>query len=152
MHPKLRDRSPTSRRGRVVAIALVVLVTAAGCVRPARDDPDPPRRDADTIADAAIGQRLTITAGVDRRLSDRSFIVRDADLPDDGLLVVTLAPTHVWYPVLVTVTGTVRMFHPADFAWLRLSERSRYTAFDARKVLLADEVKVWAPDDPRSST
>ena len=135
-----------------MSVALVVLFAAAGCSDSGREDPDPPRRDRDTIADAAIGERLTITASVDRRLSDRSFVISDADLPDDGLLVLTRTPTRVWYPVLITVTGTVTMFHLADFGWLRLGERSRHTAFDGRKVLLADEIRVWAPIASPSSS
>jgi hypothetical protein len=80
-----------------------------------------------------------------------SFVVRDADLPIDGLLVLTREPVEVWYPVLVTLTGSVVMFRYADFADVTLGPSVRYGAFEGRKAIRADEVRVWADDDSRPS-
>jgi hypothetical protein len=52
----------------------------------------------------------------------------------------------------VTVTGTVTVFHLADFTDSRLGDPGRYTAFEGRRAILADDVRVWAPDMPPSST
>jgi hypothetical protein len=42
----------------------------------------------ETIATTRLGQRLTLTPSVDRLLETRAFVVRDVDLPPDGLLVL----------------------------------------------------------------
>ena len=67
------------RRLNALPIALVILMCATGCFHRTRTDPDPPRPERNTIADVVIGELLTITAGVERRLSAASFIVRDVD-------------------------------------------------------------------------
>ena len=127
-----------------VALALALATTSA-CSGGPEEQPAPPRpKYRMTIANAEVGERLTITAGVHRCLSGTSFVVRDADLPVDGLLVVTREPVEVWYPVLVTLTGSVVMFRYADFAPATLGPSVLYDTFEGRKAIRADEVRVLA--------
>jgi hypothetical protein len=127
-----------------VALALVVATTSA-CSGGPEEKPAPagPKYRM-TIANADVGARLTITAGVHRCLSGSSFVVRDADLPIGGLLVLAREPVEVWYPVLVTVTGSVVVFRYADFAPATLGPSVLYGKFQGRKAIRADEVRVWA--------
>jgi hypothetical protein len=127
-----------------VALALALATTSA-CSGTPEENPAPPRpKYRMTIANADVGEQLTITAGVHRCLSGTSFVVRDADLPVGGLLVLAREPVEVWYPVLVTLTGSVVMFRYADFAPAALGPSVLYGKFEGRKAIRADEVRVWA--------
>jgi hypothetical protein len=143
-----RERTDVPHRLRSYAapIALaLVLATASACSGGPEDEPEPVRPDyRTTIARSELGDRLTVTAGVERCLSRTSFVVRDADLPANGLLIVVHTPVAVWYPVLVTVTGTVMLFRYGDFTEIRLGGRASYAAFDGNKAILAEKIRVWS--------
>ena len=134
--------------GRLVAWCLVLLacVSVFACTssveevapEPSREPPAP----VDTIAASEVGDRLTVTASVTEVPPGRAFVVRDADLPGEGLLV--LGDAEVRVPVLVTVEGTVELFAFDRFRdRYELSDAASYRRFEDRKVLVADEARSW---------
>jgi hypothetical protein len=140
-----------SRRTRQRALALLLLVV--GLVTPActsshDEDHDPrPTRNAvlDTIAASTVGDRLTVTAGVAQMPDKRSFIVRDVDLPDAGLLVLGVHPAGLRPNDLVTAEGTIALFRFEHFrSPYQLSDAAAYASFEGRKCLVSENVRSWA--------
>ncbi|MCA2219029.1 hypothetical protein [Jidongwangia harbinensis] len=130
-------------------MVLAVCLALAGCDAPWRDEiPEPePTRSAvlDTIAATDVGERLVLTASVATVLGDRAFVVRDVDLPDDGLLVLTTTSTGFRAPDLVSVEGTVRRFTFAGFKVpFGLSGPRPFQLFEGRKVLVAAKAQSLA--------
>ena len=127
---------------------MVMCLALAGCDVSADPEPEPmPSRSAplDTIAAAAEGERIVLTAGVTGVLSDRAFVVGDVDLPDEGLLVLTPAAVDVAAPDLVTVDGVLRKFtFPAFRVPFGLVQAGPYEPFEGRKVLVAADVRSLA--------
>ncbi len=132
--------------GRLAAWCLVLLacLSALACSSPDEAAPEPSQRPPPlgTIAASEVGDRLILTASVTDVPSARSFVVRDADLPEEGLLVLGEAAVRV--PVLVTVEGTVQRF---AFELFRdrygLTDPAAYRRFEGRKILVADEVRSY---------
>lgn len=133
--------------GRIVAWCLLLLTCFAmvACSSDKQPAPEPSRRPPppNTIEASEIGDRLTITASVADVPPGRSFVIRDTDLPDDGLLVLGTAEVRV--PALVTVEGTVQRFTFLAFGdRYELADPSAYRRFEGRKVMVADEIRSWA--------
>jgi hypothetical protein len=98
-----------------------------------------------TIADSPIGAGLTITAVLTAVLSERSFIVDDVDLPDQGLLVLGNLPDGAQPRDLLTVRGVIAAFDFEHFATTYdLDQEARYRPFHDRKILVAHDVRSWA--------
>ncbi len=135
----------TLRRA-AVAAGLAGALLSGGCTR--EPAPEPPRPaetgPASTLARAAVGDRLTVTASVDRVVGDGGFVVRDVDLTDGTLLVLTRQAVEVRPPQLVTVEGTVVLFSYGDLdGGPGLGDAAGYRAFDGQKALAAGRVTVW---------
>ena len=128
------------------AAALVLLTgAAASCsagyhpVPAITANPSPSGVVLKTIANRAVGEHITLTAILSRVLNDEAFVVRDVDLPDQGLLVLGELPTRTSPPALVTVTGVIAVHHPED-----LLQDSALADFVDRKIVVADTVRSWA--------
>lgn len=140
----MAGQRPTRRTA--IAAGLAAVLIAAGCGRgPA---PEPPRSAGtgppSTIARAEIGGRLTVTAAVDRLVDDGAFVVRDADLTDGALLVLTTTRTQASPPELVTLDGVVILFaYDGLAARYGLRAPEPYRAFEGQRALAADQVTVW---------
>ncbi|MEU8214014.1 hypothetical protein AB0B85_32970 [Micromonospora sp. NPDC049044] len=104
--------SRTHGRVRPAAATLsAVVLLAGGCTgEPAAPRPSPvptPTTAPGTVARAEVGDLLTVTASVERVITDGAFVVRDVDLTDGALLVLSTGLTVPAAPQLVTVEGTV---------------------------------------------
>jgi hypothetical protein len=144
-----RIRPPSGRHTRAWLIVLLVCLALVGCDTPRRDEipePDPTHSEVlDTIAATDPGERLVLTASVTSVLAHRAFVVRDADLPQNGLLVLTTARTELQAPDLVSVDGTVRHFTFESFkAPFGLPDPIPFRPFEGRKVLVAATVQSLA--------
>jgi hypothetical protein len=132
--------------GRLVAwcLALVACLSLLACTSSDEATPDPSRPPPlNTIEASEVGDRLTVTASVAGVPEEGSFVVEDADLPDDGLLVLSEAEVQV--PALVTVEGTIERFAFDRFSGrYGLTDAAAYRRFDGRKILVADQVRSWA--------
>lgn len=133
--------------GRLVAWCLVFVTCLAvvACGSSEKPTPEPSRRPPPmgTIEASEVGDRLTITASVTDVPAGRSFVVRDVDLPDEGLLV--LGEAAVQAPALVTVEGTIERFTFDRFGdRYALTDPAFYRRFEGRKVLVADQIRSWA--------
>lgn len=135
------------RRRWSLVVGPTVALLAAGCTsRPApRPTPEPTSTvRLGTVARAEVGERLTVTAAVERVITDAAFVVRDADLTDGALLVLSPASPGPEPPQLVTVRGTV-----IQFSYRELDDRYRlgpggpYRTFEGKRALVAAEVTVW---------
>lgn len=138
-------RHDRMRPALAVLPAVVLLVT--GCTSPPaapRPSPAPlPTTRPGTVARAEVGDRLTVTAAVDRVITDTAFVVRDADLTDGTLLVLTAGPSAPAPPQLVTVRGTVIRFAHRDLSdRYRLGSPGPYRAFEGGRALVAQELTV----------
>ena len=132
------------RSGLVVLISVGLVVAGCGGSRKA-PGPEltshPPR---DTVARAQVGDRLLITATVERVLGAGSFVARDVDLPPEGLLVIVdIAPDGLRSTVLVQVDGVVAIFRVRDFPEIVAGDASPYGPFEGKKALVAARVRVW---------
>ncbi len=133
----------------VLLIFLVVACTPQGRGRGTELTEPPPTGSATapprTIPDSEIGDRLTVTAGLVTIISERSFVIRDVDLPDRGLLALGDLPDHARPDDLLTVRGVIDTF---DFDRLAgtygLVPDDRYDRFRGVKILLAHDVRSWA--------
>ncbi|MEU7932371.1 hypothetical protein [Micromonospora echinofusca] len=138
------------RRGRVrpaLAALPAVVLLVTGCTNPpAAPQPSPepvPTTRPGTVARAEVGDRLTVTATVDRVISDTAFVVRDVDLTDGILLVLTTGPSAPAPPQLVTVRGTVIRFSHRDLDdRYRLGSPGPYRVFEGGRALVAYELTV----------
>jgi hypothetical protein len=132
--------------GRLTAWCLVVLACLSVFACSSSDEPTPepsPSPPLNTIEASEVGDRLTVTASVADVPAGRSFVVRDVDLPDDGLLV--LGESDVRVPALVTVVGTIERFTFDRFSdRYELTDAAAYRRFEGRKILVADDVRSWA--------
>ncbi|MER7459265.1 hypothetical protein [Micromonospora sp. NPDC126480] len=133
------------RRVAVVA-GLAAALLSGGCTR--EPEPEPPRPAStsppSTLARAEVGDRLTVTAAVERIIDDGAIVVRDVDLTDGSLLVLTRQAVEARPPQLVTVEGTVVRFVYGDLAGERgLGDPETYRAFDGQKALAAGRITVW---------
>jgi hypothetical protein len=137
-----------SRDQLLPTLLLLMCLLASACTTSSDDeDPVPPTRSAvlDTIATTRLGQRLTLTASVDRLLETRAFVVRDVDLPPDGLLVLGDRPPGLRAPDLVRVQGMIQLFTFNGLgAAYHLTNAARYSRYERRKVLVADLIRSWA--------
>ena len=145
----VRIRPPSGRHTRAWPVVLLVCLALVGCDTPRQEEipePGPTRGEVlDTIAATDTGERLVLTASVVSVLADRAFVVRDADLPRDGLLVLTTARTELGAPDLVSVDGTVRQFTFESFRVpFALPEPIPFRSFEGRKVLVAAKVQSLA--------
>ncbi|WP_431918824.1 hypothetical protein [Micromonospora wenchangensis] len=140
------------RRHRSVRRALVTVPMAAllitGCTdRPADPPPTPEPAPTDrrgTVARAEVGAELTVTAAVDRVVTDTAFVLRDVDFTDGRLLVLSSDPVTAQPPQLVTVRGTVIEFsHRELSARYDLGPAGSYRDFAGGRALAAREVTVW---------
>ncbi|MEU4366616.1 hypothetical protein [Micromonospora chersina] len=85
-----------------------------------------------------------MTATVERVITDTAFVVRDADLTDGALLVLSPASPAPEPPQLVTVRGTVIQFSHRDLDdRYRLGSGGPYRTFEGKHALVAAEVTVW---------
>ncbi|RKN47665.1 hypothetical protein D7223_12995 [Micromonospora endolithica] len=130
----------------MAALASVVLL-AAGCTGESaapRPSPEPaPTTARGTVARAEVGDRLTVTASVERVITDAAFVVRDVDLTDGTLLVLITGPSIPAPPQLVTVQGTVIRFSHRDLTdRYDLGPPGPYRAFEGGRALVAQEITV----------
>jgi hypothetical protein len=133
-------------RPAVAAIPAVILL-AAGCTSgPATPQPSPapaPTTAAGTVARAEVGDLLTVTASVERVITDTAFVVRDVDLTNGTLLVLSTGQSVPAPPQLVTVQGTVIRFSHRDLTdRYRLGPPGPYRAFEGGRALVAHELTV----------
>jgi hypothetical protein len=128
--------------GVVLVGALIIAVWAAP-----QKVPDANPTDATpigTMARAQPGDRLVITAGVVRVLSTDAFIVNDADLPPQGLLVLSPAvPNGVRQTALVRLDGVVTFFRSSEFPHLSLGDSALLRPYEDEKALIADQITLW---------
>lgn len=133
-------------RGTTLGLWLVLILALAPACRPgcARDDAAPrpsPTALLDTVEASTVGTRLIVTAGVAEVLTPQSFVVEDADLPDQGLLVLSDARTDLHRHDLVTVYGAIDRFdYPRFASRLQLNGPGSYRPFEGRKILVAADV------------
>ena len=152
--PTGSGRSRNRRLAAVFVAVVAVLAVAAGFVlwlAPSRylpwdsEPPEPkPERSVtvNTIARLRPGDRHVVTAGVGAVLAERAVVVRDVDLPEQGLLVLTATATDLRAPVLVTVDGVIRLFTFDAFRVpFGLTDPAVYHPFEGRKVLVAGRVR-----------
>ena len=143
------------RLKRLAAPAIVLLIFAvAACTSPGRwhgTEPTAPAPSTSTpatvrtIADSAIGDRVTVTAVLATIISERSFVVQDVDLPDRGLLALGHLPENTSPTDLLTMRGVIATFDFDRLAWTSgLGPDSRYEKFLDRKILIAHDVRSWA--------
>ena len=135
-----------------VLAALLLLLTA--CISPGRwhsAHPTTPASTASstaspsTIANSQVGDRLTVTAMLVSVISARSFVVGDADLPDQGLLALGHLPEHARPADLLTLRGVIDTFDFDRLAWTYgLVPDDGYDAFRGQKILIANDVRSWA--------
>lgn len=137
-------RPDPSRRLAVWWLALLVCFSASACSSSDKATPEPSRGPLlNTIEASEVGDRLTVTASVADVLPGRSFVVRDVDLPDNGLLV--LGQAQVRAPALVTVEGTIERFTFDRFGdRYELIDTAAFLRFEGRKVLVAEDIRSWA--------
>lgn len=135
---------------RRIARCLVLLTCFSAFACSSSDEVTPePRRSPPlgTIEASELGDQLTVTASVADLPVGHSFVVRDVDLPDDGLLVLGEADVRV--PALVTVVGTIERFSFDRFRdRYQLAERPAYVRFEGRKILVAEKIHSWASTEP----
>jgi hypothetical protein len=125
-------------------LALLACFSATACSSPDEATPEPSRSPLlNTIEASEVGDRLTVTASVTDVLPGRSFVVRDVDLPDDGLLV--LGEAQVRAPALVTAEGVIERFTFDRFRdRYELADAAAFLRFEDRKFLLAEDIRSWA--------
>ncbi|GAB3838090.1 hypothetical protein GCM10029963_03780 [Micromonospora andamanensis] len=153
----LRSRGPRrARRGgsvrlqlrhAAVAAGLAAVLVGTGCARDPVAEPPPPSTGTsppNTLARVEVGDALTVTAAVDRVVDERALVVRDIDLADGTLLVLTRRAVAASPPQLVTVEGTVVTFSYRGLAARHhLTDPAEYRSFEGRKALVAGQVTVW---------
>ncbi|WFF00255.1 hypothetical protein [Micromonospora sp. WMMD964] len=125
-----------------------VVLLAGGCTdEPAAPQPSPvptPTTAPGTVARAQVGDQLTVTATVETVITESAFVVRDVDLTDGTLLVLSTGPSVPAAPQLVTVEGTVIRFSHGDLTGrYHLGPRGPYRAFEGGRALVARELTVW---------
>ncbi|SCG60249.1 hypothetical protein [Micromonospora halophytica] len=135
------------KQAAVAALAAVVLLRA-GCTgesaAPQTSAEPAPTTPPGTVARAKVGDQLTLTASVERVITDTAFAVRDVDLTNGTLLVLSTAASPPSPPQLVTVQGTViRFSHPELTDRYRLGPQAPYRAFEGGRALVAREITVW---------
>ncbi|MEV1155980.1 hypothetical protein AB0J27_11315 [Micromonospora chokoriensis] len=134
-------------RSAVVTLSAVVLLVGGCTGEP--EAPQPSREPAPTtapgtVARAEVGDQLTVTASVERVITDSAFVVRDVDLTDGTLLVLSTGLSVPAAPQLVTVEGTVIRFSHRDLTGrYQLGPPGPYRAFEGGRALVARELTVW---------
>ncbi|MEV4544369.1 hypothetical protein [Micromonospora echinaurantiaca] len=135
------------RRAAITAGLILAALSSAGCTWDPAPQPSPRTASTSppsTLARAEIGDRLTVTAAVERVVDDAAFVVWDVDLADDPLLVLTRQVVEAAPPQLVTVEGTVVRFSYRDLVGRPgLGDPDAYRSFEGQKALAADQVTVW---------
>ncbi|MEW2386094.1 hypothetical protein AB0873_28945 [Micromonospora sp. NPDC047707] len=131
-----------------LAALTAVALSTAGCTDPpAAPAPSPepaPTTRPGTVARAQVGDRLTVTATVDRIITDTAFVIRDVDLTDGTLLVLSAGASAPAPPHLVTVQGTVIRFAHGDLAdRYALGPSGPYQAFKGGPALVAQALTAW---------
>lgn len=135
------------RRPALTALLLVPLLVT-GCTGP-EPEPEPslepsPTSSLGTVAKAEVGDRLTVTAAVERIITDTAFVVRDADLTGGTLLVLSAGTSPPAPPQLVTVEGTVIRFSHRELTdRYRLGPPGAYRDFEGGPAVTAETVRVW---------
>ncbi|GIJ80943.1 hypothetical protein SAMN05443287_104526 [Micromonospora phaseoli] len=133
-------------RRAAIATGLAAVLVVTGCTHePVADPPARPGATSppSTLTRVAVGDQMTVTAAVDRIVDD-ALVVRDVDLTEGTLLVLTEQAVDASPPQLVTVEGTVVRFSYRDLAaHHRLSDREAYRPFEGQKALVASRVTVW---------
>ncbi|MEU8327903.1 hypothetical protein [Micromonospora sp. NPDC048839] len=139
------------RKSRVrpaVAMLSAVVLLVGGCTgEPAAPQPSPvptPTTPPGTVARAKVGDHLTLTASVERVITNGAFVVRDVDLTDGTLLVLSTGLSVPAAPQLVTVEGTVIRFSHRDLTGrYHLGSPRPYRAFEGGRALVARELTAW---------
>jgi hypothetical protein len=126
-----------------------MLVLLTGCSAFSNRDavePEPTRSTAlNTMDTVSVGTRLTVTAAVASLITPTSFVVEDADLPREGLLVLDVTAPVLHPSDLVTIDGDIMLFSFAGLAArFGLTEATSYADFEGRKILRARDVRLWA--------
>jgi hypothetical protein len=142
-------RSSVQRGHRLLVPLVLALVLVTGCSafgRPDAPEPAPPSSlPRNTMDIASVGMTITVTATVESVITPTSFVVRDADLPFEGLLVLSAAVPGLRPSDLVTIDGEVVLFRFADLAAAHgLTAEAPYSAFEGEKVVEARDVRSWA--------
>ncbi|MBQ0906080.1 hypothetical protein [Micromonospora sp. U21] len=139
------DRRYGRVRPALAAIPVAVLL-AAGCTGAApQPTPKPvPTTAPGTVARAELGERLTLTASVERIITGAAFVVRDLDLTDGTLLVLSVAASAPAPPQLVTLEGIVIRFSHRELSErYHLGPPGPYQDFEGRRALVARNLTVW---------
>ncbi|MFI7549287.1 hypothetical protein ACIBQ2_06035 [Micromonospora sediminimaris] len=151
VHPAVRggQGGAVSRGVRHAALvtALAALLAGTGCAPEPVAEPPPPATGTsppNTLAKVDVGDALTVTATVDRVIDERALVVRDVDLADRTLLVLTGQAVEAAPPQLLSVEGTVVRFSYRSLAARHhLTDRAAYRPFEGQKALVASQVTVW---------
>jgi hypothetical protein len=94
-----------------------------------------------TLETTDTGSRIVVTAGVSAVLTTQSFVVRDVDLPAQGLLILGDVPPGLGRPDLVTAYGIIERFDYSRYVTTYdLGPASAYARYEGRKLLVADDV------------
>ncbi|WBB53536.1 hypothetical protein [Verrucosispora sp. WMMD573] len=148
---------PAARAGRgaarpgvrhaAVATALAAVLAVTGCAPEPVAEPPPPATGTsppNTLAKVDVGDSLTVTATVDQVIDERALVVRDVDLADRTLLVLTRQAVEAAPPQLVSMEGTVVRFSYRSLATRhQLTDPTAYRPFEGQKALVASQVTVW---------
>ncbi|MFF5217326.1 hypothetical protein [Micromonospora sp. NPDC000442] len=151
VHPVVRGGRggavPHGVRHAAVATALAAVLAVTGCAREPVAEPPPPSTGTsppDTLARVEVGAALTVTAAVDRIIDERAIVVRDIDLTEGTLLVLTRQAVEAAPPQLLSVEGTVVRFSYRSLAARHdLTDPAAYRPFEGQKALVASQVTVW---------
>ncbi|MCZ7423349.1 MULTISPECIES: hypothetical protein [unclassified Micromonospora] len=138
---------PYGVRHAALATALAAVLAVTGCAPEPEAEPPPPSTGTsppNTLAQVDVGDALTVTAAVDRVVDERALVVRDVDLADRSLLVLTRQPVEATPPQLLSVEGTVVRFSYRRLAARHhLTDPAAYRTFEGQKALVAGQVTVW---------
>ncbi|WP_199516633.1 hypothetical protein [Nucisporomicrobium flavum] len=143
-----RNRLTAVQRVTAGAICALLLVLVSGCTSARRHEDAPRPRSTtllNTIEASNVGTRIIITAGVSAVLTRQSFVVRDADLPGQGLLILGDGAAGLEPPSLVTVYGVIDRFSYSHFVTTYdLGPEPVYERYEGRKFLVAADITTRA--------
>ncbi|MCO8277674.1 hypothetical protein M1L60_44575 [Actinoplanes sp. TRM 88003] len=96
-----------------------------------------------TLRSLEVGDTLTTTAAVQTILAASAFTVEDADLPDQGMLILGERPQGLRPHSLVTVKGTIERFDFERFSGTyQLPSPEPFERFGNRKIVVAERIRL----------
>lgn len=142
---RMSVRVPRSWPRLLVLVIAVAATAGCGLFGPAQAAEPRPSQPAanDTISRSRLGAELVVTATVAKPITGETFVVKDADLPTAGLLVLAGDGVDLDSHDLVTVRGRVQLFDLGLVTFRsRPADTTVYTGFE--RMLVADEVRNWS--------